>query len=139
MAGGQRIAGAGDTIILQLPHGHDLLAVALLVVAGLGVRLNLTIESLEDLELAVESLLGRVPGGEETTLEVRIGEGKLTASVSPVDGARVRAELDEESSGVGLRRLLQTVADRVEVVDRDGASWLQIEKQVSGERQASAE
>jgi hypothetical protein len=120
----------GDTITLRLPAGRELLGIALLVVAGLGVRLELTLESLEDLELAVESLLDRVTPGGEATLEVTVRGGSLIAAVSPVDGAAVRDELQDESDGVGLRRVLQTVADRFETVERDGASWLQIEKLV---------
>jgi hypothetical protein len=54
--------------------------------------------------------------------------------VSPVDGAAVRGALGDESEELGLRRVLQTVADRVEVVDREGSAWLSIEKRVSQER-----
>jgi len=134
VAGAAHTATTEDTITLRLPPDPELLGVALLVVGGLGVRLNLTIESLEDLELAVESLLGRVRRDQEATLEVRIANGSLTAAVCPVDGAAVRGELDDESEEIGLRRVLQTVADRAEVVEREGSSWLTIEKRVSRER-----
>jgi hypothetical protein len=128
----QPASAAGDTITLRLPAGRELLGIALLVVGGLGVRLALTLETLEDLELGIESLLGRVAEGREATLEVRMGEGTLTAAVSPVDAASVRGELADESGGMGLRRVLQTVADRVDVVERNGTSWLEIEKRVPG-------
>jgi hypothetical protein len=134
VAGAAHTATTEDTITLRLPPDPELLGVALLVVGGLGVRLNLTIESLEDLELAVESLLGCVRRDREATLEVRIANGSLTAAVSPVDGAAVRGALGDESEELGLRRVLQTVADRVEVVDREGSAWLSIEKRVSQER-----
>ncbi len=125
-------AGNGDTITLRLPASEDLVGVAMLVVGGLAVRLDLTLESLEDLELAVESLLGRVPHGEEATLVVQVGEGVLTAAVGPVDERAVKVELADDSEAVGLRRVLETVADRYELVDREGASWISIEKHVSG-------
>jgi hypothetical protein len=134
VAGAAHTATTQDTITLRLPPDPELLGVALLVVGGLGVRLNLTIESLEDLELAVESLLGCVRRGREATLQVTIANGSVTAAVSPVDGAAVQGELDDESEEIGLRRVLRTVADRVEVVDREGSSWLSIEKRVSRER-----
>jgi hypothetical protein len=134
VAAAAHTATTEDTITLRLPPDPGLLGVALLVVGGLGVRLNLTIESLEDLELAVESLLGCVRRGEEATLEVTIANGSVTAAVSPIDGTTVRGKLDEESEEIGLRRVLQTVADRVEVVDREGSSWLSIEKRVSRDR-----
>ena len=131
MAGGPT-TGRGDTITLRLPPNEDLVAVAMLVVGGLAARLNLTVENLEDLDLAVESLLGHVRKGEDTTLLVEVGRDALTASVGPVDAAAVRAELDETAEGIGLGRLLQTVADGHRLVERDGNAWLSIEKRVPG-------
>jgi hypothetical protein len=130
MAGAADTGAQGDTITLTLPASEDLVGVAMLVLGGIAVRLDLTFESLEDLELAVESLLGRVRDGEDATLVVDVGDRSLTASVGPVDGAAVRAELDDESDAVGLRRVLHTVADRYELIDRDGGAWLSIEKGV---------
>ena len=36
------------------------------------------------------------------------------------------------SSGVGLRRILDTVSDEVRLGERDGASWVTLTKQVNG-------
>lgn len=130
MAGGANSGARGDTITLTLPAGEDLVGVAMLVLGGLAVRLNLTFESLEDLDLAVESLLGRVRDGEDATLIVEVGDELLTASVGPVEEAAVRSELEDDSEAVGLRRVLHTVADRYELLERDGAAWLSIEKSV---------
>lgn len=130
MAGRANSGARGDTITLTLPASEELVGVAMLVLGGVAVRLNLTFESLEDLELAVESLLGRVRDGEDATLIVDVGDQSLTASVGPVDEAAVRSELEDDSDAVGLRRVLQTVADRYELLERDGAAWLAIEKGV---------
>ena len=130
MAGESKSGARADTITLTLPASEDLVGVAMLVLGGIAVRLDLSFESLEDLELGVESLLGRVRDGEAATLVVDVGDQSLTASVGPVDGAAVRSELEDDSDAVGLRRVLSTVADRYELVERDGASWLAIEKGV---------
>jgi hypothetical protein len=124
-----------DRIILRLPPDPDYRRVALLVVGGLGVRLNLTLERLEDLQIAVQSLLGRTVPGENVTLELRIGRGAVSASVSPVEGDALREELaaGDGNGGVSLRRVLDAVADGFELVERDGVQWLAVEKRVEAE------
>jgi hypothetical protein len=123
--------GPGDTIRLTLPRGRSFRGVAMLVVGGLAARLDLTYENLEDLEIAVESLLQHARGSGEMTLELGVQEGSIAASVGPVDADAVRQELAHESSAeVGLRRVLETVADRHELVEREGMSWLAIEKRL---------
>ena len=47
-----------DRIQLTLPAEEDFRHVAHLVVGGLGVRLDLTFEDLDDLQVALEALLG---------------------------------------------------------------------------------
>ena len=132
MAGGLRTELSGDTITLTLPRGQEFWRVATLVVGGLAVRLNLTLESLEDLQIAVESLLERSIRGEVVTLELRLRDGSIEAMVGPVDGAAINTELEREDEveGVSLRRLLDTVADSFGLVERDGTEWLSVEKRV---------
>jgi anti-sigma regulatory factor (Ser/Thr protein kinase) len=126
---------SGDTITLTLPRGQEFWRVALLVVGGLAVRLNLTLESLEDLQIAVESLLERTVRGEVVTLELSLHDGSIEALVGPVDGTAITAELEGEDAGggVSLRRLLDTVADSFALVERDGTQWLSVEKRVLSE------
>lgn len=128
---------SGDTITLILPRGPEFWRVALLVVGGLAVRLNLTLESLEDLQIAVESLLERTARGETVTLELKLGDGSVAALVGPVDGKAVKAELGRADDGehVSLRRVLDTVADSFALVERDGGEWLSVEKRVLPEGQ----
>lgn len=135
MPGGLRTELSGDTITLTLPRGEEFWRVALLVVGGLAARLNLTLESLEDLQIAVQSLLERSIAGEVVTLELSLRDGSIEALVGPVDGAAINAELEREDVGesVSLRRLLDTVADRFELVERDGTEWLSVEKRVVSE------
>ena len=130
MARGTKSGARSDTIRLALPAGGDLVGVAMLVLGGLAVRLDLTFENLEDLELAVESLLGRIRDGEDANLIVDVGDRSLTASVGPLDEAAIRSELEDASDAVGLRRVLHTVADGYELVEREGSAWLSIEKGV---------
>jgi hypothetical protein len=117
-----------DEITLTIPRDRALYSVAYLVLGGLGIRLNLTIEHLEDLQLAVETALGRARAGDKVTVTVRVKDGEIETLVGPMtDG--VRAELEAESGEeVGLRRILHALVDRVEVESDDGGDRLKLTK-----------
>ena len=96
---------------------------------GLAVRLNLTFESLEDLELALDALLERAKTDDGVTLRVRVLDGELKTLVGPF--ASVRAELEQGSAAsLNLSRILGAVCDSVEISDRDGSEWVELTKRV---------
>jgi anti-sigma regulatory factor (Ser/Thr protein kinase) len=111
-----------DEITLVIPRERDFHRVAHLVLGGLAARLDLTYESLEDLQLALDSLLERVEDDGEIVVQIRLSDAAIEALVGPFEGDALRAELERDQPGaVGLRRLLETVADRVELApDREG-------------------
>ena len=122
----------GDEIRLTLPHESDFHGVAHLVVGGLAVRLNLTLENLEDLKLAVDELLDQPAAGDEVTVVLWVEDGRIRARVGPLDGAALRASLAEgDGDGIGLGRLLDTLADNVEVVDVEGGQWAEVTKETT--------
>jgi hypothetical protein len=116
---------SGDEISLTLPADDAFHRVAHLVLGGLAVRLDLSFENLEDLELALDALLERTSADEYVTLRVRLLEDELQTSVGPF--AAVRAELEHGSAeALDLSRILSTVCDSVEIADRDGAEWVEM-------------
>jgi hypothetical protein len=119
-----------DHIVLTLPHERALHGVAHLVMGGLAARLNLTIESLEDLQVALDGLLAEVEG--EPTISVGIEEGRLELTVGPFAADSLHRALDDQAGGeeVSLRRVLATVSDGFEVLDRDGSAWVALSKRV---------
>jgi hypothetical protein len=120
---------SADEISLTLPADDAFHGVAHLVLGGLAVRLDLTFENLEDLELAIDALLERSTQGADVTLLVRILDGELLTSVGPLDG--VRSELEEGvEDSLNLRRILSTVCDRVEIVDREDGQWVELTKRI---------
>jgi hypothetical protein len=117
-----------DEITLTLPADEAFHPVAHLVLGGLAARLDVTIEHLEDLGLAVDSLLERAPG-RNVTLLVRVLDGELRTLVGPF--VSIRAELNQEAGdALDLRRILGTVCDKVEIVDRDGGEWVELTTRV---------
>ena len=117
-----------DEIVLTLPDHDEFRHVAHLVVGGLAVRLNLTFENLEDVQVALEGLLARAAG--EITIAVRLADDGLVMRVGPFESATLRRELEDDRAEVGLRRVLETVSDGIEVLDLEDGSWVELRKTV---------
>ena len=124
---------SGDEICLTLPADEAFHGVAHLVLGGLAVRLDLTYEDLQDLELALDALLGRSSEDGDVTLLLRVGDGTIHTVVGPFSS--LRAELAEDGVGdsLNLKRILVAVCDRVHVEERDGAQWVELTKSVQAE------
>jgi anti-sigma regulatory factor (Ser/Thr protein kinase) len=107
-----------DEITLTFPREPDFQRVAHLVLGGLAVRLNVTIEHLEDLQIALDSLLERTDredGKGDVTVRMSLRDGALETVVGPL-GARLLDEIDEEAGdGLRLRRVLESTVDDVHV------------------------
>ena len=121
-----------DEITLTLPLHRPFYRIAHLVLGGLAVRLNVTYEHLEDLQLALAGLLEHRPEDDrDVTVRLRVDGATIAASVGPFAGDEIRRELDEADDGdVGLRRLLATVADRVELRADEAGQWVELTKNV---------
>jgi hypothetical protein len=119
----------GDMITLTIPREPPFHGVAHLVLGGVAARLNLTFESIDDLDTALEAVLERASEDGEVTVELRLEEQAIVTRVGPFAPDSLRAELDLDDDSVGLRRILDTVLDGHEL-DDDG--WLVLTKSVSG-------
>ena len=118
-----------DEITLTLPRERDFHRVAHLVLGGLAVRLDLTIENLEDLELALDSILDRTDptAADEITVRMALRDGELETMVGPLT-RRLLDEIEQETDdGLGLRRVLESTVEDVHV---DG-EWVRLTKRVA--------
>jgi hypothetical protein len=117
-----------DEITLTLPRRPEFGRVASFVLGGLAARLNLTIESLEDIQLALDALLSRVDGpAGEVTVHLIVREDALVTRVGPLDD-RLLEEIEADAGdALGVRRVLDSTVDHV-IVDGD---WAVLTKAVS--------
>ena len=116
----------GDEIILTIPREEPFHEVAHLVLGGVAARLDLTFESIDDLETALDAVLERAAEDGDVTVQLRLADGAIVTRVGPFAADRLRAELERDSSDdVTLRRILDTVVDSYEL-DADG--WLELTK-----------
>jgi hypothetical protein len=123
-----------DEISLTLPADNAFHGVAHLVLGGLAVRLDLTFEHLEDLELALDALLERTTADQGVTVRVRVLDGELKTSVGPFTAVRKELESNEQ---LNLARILSTVCDQVDVTDRDGSEWVELTKRIETRKDAA--
>lgn len=128
-----------ESVTLTVPHARPYHQVVHLVVGGLAARLNLSYEHLEDLQLALDELLGNegYAAGDEVTVEVSVDERTVELVIGPLDPAKLETDLAEgriSEAGVGLRRILTTLAAGVEMERRAGSGWIHLRKEIQGGR-----
>jgi hypothetical protein len=118
-----------EEITVTIPRERPFGAVAGFVLGGVAARQGLTIEVLEDLHLALDTLLDR-EGTEESDVCVvlRVADGVVDASIGPFARATVEELEQEADERLGLRRLLTTVVDSVELADREDGCWVDLHK-----------
>ena len=124
------MSAGGDEIRLTLPREKSFHRIAHLVLGGLAIRLDLTFETLEDLQLALARLLDRAEAGGEVTVSVRIDGDTIRADVGPFAADELGPELEDSAGAVSLRRVLDTVVDDVSGGERGGSRWVQLTKNV---------
>jgi hypothetical protein len=116
-----------DEITLVLPAQEDFHHIAHLVTGGLGARLELTYEQLEDLQVALEALLACREDDGDISIGIAVDDSRVRTTVGPFTDTAI-AELDDDGGGLGLRRVLETVSDTLEVDRRDGGAWVELSK-----------
>lgn len=131
-----------DAITLTVPFERPYQGVVRLVVGGLGARLDLPIEVLEDLQLAVETVLANeaYAAGDAVQIEIEVDETALALAVGPLEADALAADLRadaDDARGIGLGRVLGTVMGEYGVERRDGDGWLRMRREIPA-REATA-
>lgn len=123
-----------DNIELRTPVGRDWEAVVRLVLGGIGDRLDLGIDELDDLQLAVERLLAEAGPQRTVTLAFELRDGRVRAHVGPLREGAIADALQGPEPRPGeltLRRILDTVLDSYGVDDvEDEGLYVRLEKVV---------
>ncbi|HLX19293.1 MAG TPA: hypothetical protein VKR23_04000 [Gaiellaceae bacterium] len=116
-----------DEITLVVPAQQDFRPIVHLVVGGLAVRLDLTMDTLEDLQVALDALLARREDDGDVNVRLLIGDSGLSTTVGPLPASLVD-DIDRDGGELTLRRVLETVCDSFEVEERDGSAWVELTK-----------
>jgi hypothetical protein len=121
-----------DEIALTLPSDDAFHGVAHLVLGGVATRHDLTVETLEDLTLALDTVLDCCGDrSDDVTVVARVADDSAVIEIGPFDGGDIEPILERTSAAaLDASRILDTVADAVEVVERDGRNWVRMTKRV---------
>jgi hypothetical protein len=123
-----------DNVRLETPVGRDWGPVIRLVLGGIGDRLDLGIDELDDLQLAVERLLAEAGAQQSVTLSFELHDGRVRTHVGPLAEPAIAHALQGPEPPPGelnLRRILDTVLDSYGVDDvEDEGLYVRLEKAV---------
>ncbi len=124
-----------ETIELETPVGHDWAAVVRLVLGGIGDRLDLGIDDLDDLQLAVERLLAEAGAQRSVRLSFELSNGHVRTHIGPLEEGAIADALQGPEPPPGhlpLQRVLATLVDSygVEQVGDEGL-YVRLEKEVT--------
>jgi hypothetical protein len=117
-----------DEFTISIPRERPFSTVAGLVLGGIAARHDVTLDVLDDLQLALDSVLEHGDEDGEVTVVLRVNGATIAAAVGPI-AASTAAELQRDTDdALGLRRLLEATVDAVSVSERDGESWIELRK-----------
>jgi anti-sigma regulatory factor (Ser/Thr protein kinase) len=131
-----------DSVTLSFPRDNRYYAVARLVVGGMAAPLQMSYDALDDLQLAISSLLdhedlasGAAPVGgiQDVQLRLEVDEHQLVAALgtfAPGSLDRAFERSARQGGELGLRRLLDTIVDDVQVTADGDAEWVTLTKRV---------
>ncbi len=107
-----------DRVTLSVPAEPAFHGTLRLVVGGLGTRSQLSYEEVNELQLAVESLVARrAPVGERISVEASLDADAVALALGPFVP-------DEDAGG---RRVLERLVRNARVVRRpDGGEWVEL-------------
>src|SRR3954452_18449292 len=117
-----------DEITLTIPREPGFHGVAFLVLGGLASRLSLTVENLEDLEIALDSILDRLElQNGEITVRMAVHDDELVTHVGPLARPVLDETGREQDDALTLRRVLDSTVDDVHI----DADWVSLPKKVT--------
>jgi len=123
------LAEPGDTIdavVLRAPRGRDSLPLMRVVIGGVASRQALSVDRLDDLELAVETLCREEPHeGEDLVMTISVAGGMFAVTLGGLRSQLVRRTLSESAAldtGADprsdiLRMLMAALVDGYRITD----------------------
>ena len=123
-----------DSVTLESPTGDEWAPVVRLVLGGIGDRLDLDLDQLDDLQLAVERLLAEARSQPHVRMTFEMGEGSVRTRIGPLPAPAIADALQGSASPgeeLGLRRVLETVVDSFGVEEAGGGVVVRLEKSIA--------
>ena len=124
-----------DTVTLSIPRNPQYYSVVRMVVGGIAAGLQLSYDALDDLQLAIGTLLDRddLQAAGEVTLRLEVDDDRMRASLGTFRSSSLQQAFSADGNGegeFGLRRLLDTIVDEVDVSQEGDGEWVTLTKRV---------
>jgi anti-sigma regulatory factor (Ser/Thr protein kinase) len=120
---------ASRRITLRIPGERSFIGIARLFVGGLAARLDLGYETMDDLQLALESVLRKAELLDEVTLEAQLEDDGVSILVGPL-GRDPLESTDRQAESLELERLLAALVAGTESSSRDDGCWLRLDVRI---------
>jgi hypothetical protein len=118
-----------DEFTISIPRERPFGTVAELVLGGIAARHDVTLDVLDDLQLALDALLDHGVAEERNiSILVCVEDGTIEILVGPLPAATASDLESDGGAGIGLKRLLEAVVDSTALRERDGGSWVEVRK-----------
>lgn len=114
-----------ERISLEIPATLDALSTLRMVVGGLGLRLEFSLDDLEDLYLATGELLRTALADDDPqrlSVDVEVEDGFLRIAAGSFRSTRLRSEITvHQEACLDLCQLLSSTVDEVAVEEAEGS------------------
>jgi len=124
------LSAPAQTVTLTIPGERPYIGIARMFVGGLAARLDLGYETMDDLQLAVESVLLGAELGPEITVAAHIDGDSVSLSMGPFPRDPLATGTDETGE-LDLEHLLAALVARAETTqEEDGACRLRLDVRI---------
>ena len=121
---------SAEKVTLTIPGERRFIGVVRLFVGGLAARLDLGYETMDDLQLALESVLRKAELGDAVTLEATVEGEAVSILVGPLAGDPLEAVDGGRPDAIELERLLAALVAGSETFAREDGWWLRLDVRI---------
>jgi serine/threonine-protein kinase RsbW len=119
-----------EEIRLVIPADEDFRPIVRLVTGGLASRLQVTYDDLEDIQVAVDTVLALRDDEGEVTVVLSAEPGVVRAAIGPFEPEALDPS-DRPDPGLDLQRVLDAVCDTHEFESREDGAWVELTKRTA--------
>lgn len=120
------MSDSAQTVQLTIPGERPFIGIARMFVGGLAARLDLGYETMDDLQLALESVLRKAELGATVTLEAQIDGEAVTLLAGPFGSDPLEVPVGS-GDALELERLLSALVAGAEATRRDDGCWVRLD------------
>ena len=119
-----------EKITLTIPGQRRFIGIARMFVGGLAARLDLGYETMDDLQLALESVLQNSELGETVTVEASVDGAAIAILVGPLGRDPLQPADGARADALELERMLAALVAGSETVAREDGCWLRLDVRI---------